>query len=557
MPKRTGFIDNFLKNAFLEEWKDLEAEHLEAIDLADLLALEESKLSKDKQLNLADLSRRVLIHLARNKKELWEEKYDHLLMSFGRLKISSYHYSIHHDIFSFLPEERRNKVLVASVSECPKLIYFQGMFDSKKGIKKLLNLLPQIEDILKEASEEKKKNIELYLFRFFKSYSGHYQISKEDLETICWEEQYDHLISSFPRISASDYKKEQYYNYSYIIQLLPPKRAEKVLLRAFQEPSKAVLRALTALLKCATEKTITAFFDRLAKNPKAFMNNKKIIYICNNLDYSCSSRLVRKKIKEALQTHGSLEFFDLLNSTFGQINDYAKLFKDLPRKKTSNVQRIQNMLADFSQKHNGKFPTERIYLLELSEEEKKNNVIGGFPIGMNADTHPKEDDQYLTFLFHLSFETFPDLKQQFSANQTGVNIFMDTWNDIGSAYLFPVKSNGVNNGGYDYKPLRNPTFFDSLPVTIPSIAFKDLDNDLEQVEALGNLDEEQVTSLGNIKSAINRLPGYVLGQPIWLQEADQWDDDFILQFDESFVPVNLGDNGVMYVHKNGGDFQCN
>jgi hypothetical protein len=45
------------------------------------------------------------------------------------------------------------------------------------------------------------------------------------------------------------------------------------------------------------------------------------------------------------------------------------------------------------------------------------------------------------------------------------------------------------------------------------------------------------------------------GHPIWLQDEEH-DGEFLLQFDETFVNVNLGDVGVMYVFKDQQFWQC-
>ncbi len=45
------------------------------------------------------------------------------------------------------------------------------------------------------------------------------------------------------------------------------------------------------------------------------------------------------------------------------------------------------------------------------------------------------------------------------------------------------------------------------------------------------------------------------GAPIWLQ-GDEGGGTFVLQFDESLVPVNLGDAGIMYVFGDDAWWQC-
>lgn len=50
--------------------------------------------------------------------------------------------------------------------------------------------------------------------------------------------------------------------------------------------------------------------------------------------------------------------------------------------------------------------------------------------------------------------------------------------------------------------------------------------------------------------AILALPARVGGQPSWLQQ-DLGSEGFLMQFDARFVPINLGDGGLMYVFEHG------
>ena len=47
----------------------------------------------------------------------------------------------------------------------------------------------------------------------------------------------------------------------------------------------------------------------------------------------------------------------------------------------------------------------------------------------------------------------------------------------------------------------------------------------------------------------------VLGSPLWLQDSEHW-GFLLMQFDEGFVDINLGDSGVMYVFSDTQFWQC-
>ena len=123
---------------------------------------------------------------------------------------------------------------------------------------------------------------------------------------------------------------------------------------------------------------------------------------------------------------------------------------------------------------------------------------------------------------------------------------------------------------------REARRFALVPVIVPIAVFSKLD---------------EGSPLAALRDAIWKAPMRLGGDPIWLQgDPDEQDDygdfgddedgeegegdeegeaaapqerlgmpghgGFVLQFDESFVDVNLGDCGVMYVTGNDAHFQC-
>lgn len=126
---------------------------------------------------------------------------------------------------------------------------------------------------------------------------------------------------------------------------------------------------------------------------------------------------------------------------------------------------------------------------------------------------------------------------------------------------------------------REPKRFALVGVQVPGAVFAKL---------------EEGTPLAALRDAIWKAPARIGGEPIWLQgDPDEQDDysdyggededeeggdeddeggdedeaaeeplgvqpycGFLLQFDETFVDVNLGDCGVMYVIANDAHFQC-
>jgi hypothetical protein len=59
-----------------------------------------------------------------------------------------------------------------------------------------------------------------------------------------------------------------------------------------------------------------------------------------------------------------------------------------------------------------------------------------------------------------------------------------------------------------------------------------------------------------LKNALAKLSVRVLGGPDWIQDPQPGKGPFLLQFDERFVDVNLGDKGRMYVYADTAFWQC-
>ena len=59
-----------------------------------------------------------------------------------------------------------------------------------------------------------------------------------------------------------------------------------------------------------------------------------------------------------------------------------------------------------------------------------------------------------------------------------------------------------------------------------------------------------------LQTEIYRCAGRVLGKPIWLQSEEDAAGPFLMQFDEDFCPINLGDCGMMYVFGETAFRQC-
>lgn len=68
-------------------------------------------------------------------------------------------------------------------------------------------------------------------------------------------------------------------------------------------------------------------------------------------------------------------------------------------------------------------------------------------------------------------------------------------------------------------------------------------------------DEDEESPRRKLRQLVYSAAGRAGGRPIWLQ-GDEWEGTFLLQFDERFADVNLGDFGVMYIFTDQQFWQC-
>ena len=63
-------------------------------------------------------------------------------------------------------------------------------------------------------------------------------------------------------------------------------------------------------------------------------------------------------------------------------------------------------------------------------------------------------------------------------------------------------------------------------------------------------------ALKELRSLIFNRPGYVLGEPMFIQEEEGPDVSFVMQLSERVGDLNLGDSGSLYVFEGATFMQC-
>ena len=175
------------------------------------------------------------------------------------------------------------------------------------------------------------------------------------------------------------------------------------------------------------------------------------------------------------------------------------------------------------------------------------NQVGGVPAGFTQETWPKidpddDDPEPMEFLFMVDLATIPELAAAYP-DKRALAMFIDSA-DSNEAY------NPDNEEclliALDETELAQPRLEES-----PGIERTEQPYELYRIE----VPVSAFGDSGELHDLVWRLPARFLGEPIWIQDAEHW-GDLLLQFDESFVPMNLGDCGVMYVFDDAQFWQC-
>lgn len=197
-------------------------------------------------------------------------------------------------------------------------------------------------------------------------------------------------------------------------------------------------------------------------------------------------------------------------------------------------------------------PREVIYLLRHRKDGPASvNRIGGPAPGLTVERWPKYGDWYMEHIFTLDLHSLPDLAGKAASRRT-VSLFIhdpgdnEAYGPFSDDVAVVFSDDAQVQAGELALPAGKPKrssfedrgWFDVVPVSVPLAVW----DDGTEHEELRQLVYAQAARVG--------------GQPLWLQGAEHDDGSFLMQFDEQFVDVNLGDAGVMYLFEDTAFWQC-
>jgi len=209
-------------------------------------------------------------------------------------------------------------------------------------------------------------------------------------------------------------------------------------------------------------------------------------------------------------------------------------------KMSAAVQRVER-LAEAARNDR---PTVNIFALEsvAKPEPKAISRVGGsgFDLG---ERHPSFEDLPMTHVFTVALDDVPELQSVFPNAQAFALYISEPWGNEASD---PETAETAVIGLTSEDLARGPAPAGDQDLPVKGIRV----SRIEVPESTFG----RPTPHAKILRAVASLPARAGGQPFWLQAQVEL-EQFVMQFDERFAPINLGDGGVMYVFGDGAFWQ--
>ena len=191
-----------------------------------------------------------------------------------------------------------------------------------------------------------------------------------------------------------------------------------------------------------------------------------------------------------------------------------------------------------------------IYLLYKEGNDANDKDVtrcDGVPIGVSDETWPQYNGKPMEHLLTLDLDEMPTMKKGILENKRAISLFIND-RDENEAFEKNNKDTSVMLlSNSDIERVTAPSGSAGKKITIIPI---DVPVDVFSTEG-SNIDE--IIEIRDM--LLDDVCAYVGGGPVWMQ-GDESTDNFLFQFDERLIDVNLGDSGVMYVFANTAFLQC-
>ena len=377
------------------------------------------------------------------------------------------------------------------------------------------------------------------------------------------EEKYEGFLSfvAWESRETDDHNFDQYLSEDLEILFanMPKKRAERLLLEQVGSPSERWPRVLEGVRHHPTDKLIDAVFDRIADEglPAAGGYN----WLKRFLE-AMGDRLL-PKLGKALVRADSPQLHTVVNEVFGE-ERYVELlgeYGDGSRADEAPADRIRRLAGEALENEPGR-ETTPIYLFRRDDErtEETLNRVGGRPVGLGLSEWPQragEENGPMEHMVTLDLETVPALASRVPSGARAVSLFVhspevnEAWRPFNDDVEVVLLRESEVESGYFEGDLpageAEGASFTVDQVDVPVAAFQD------PAEIIG---EDRDPIIEELHEAIYESPARAGGAPIWVQGDASPSSNFLFQFDDEFVPMNLGDMGIMYVFAETAFWQC-
>lgn len=221
-------------------------------------------------------------------------------------------------------------------------------------------------------------------------------------------------------------------------------------------------------------------------------------------------------------------------------NDYQKMTED-------TVEEIKELMTSAALSNSEKVTIYLLYKEDKDANERDVTRCDGVPIGVSDESWPQHKGKPMEHLLTLDLDQMPALKKGVLENQRAISLFI---NDRMENEAFEEDNEDTSVmllSNADIEQVVSPSGSAGkkiaiIPIDVPVDVFSTEESDIDEIiEIQGML--------------LDEVCAYVGGGPVWMQ-GDESNDNFLFQFDERLVDVNLGDSGVMYVFAKTAFWQC-
>ncbi|MCI5054715.1 MAG: hypothetical protein MRY83_01335 [Flavobacteriales bacterium] len=481
------------------------------------------------------------------KERLWKIFQAHIQKDYGKDKCLA--------ILGLLDRNQWDQVLDAALLDLKKDHTLYNRVNYYAGLSRLKE--SGLEWIFTRIQNSKEKHVtetlEIALIYSLSSLAG---------ENIRWDEKYNTCfqIHNWPPKYGDDYDHYVQPFFSKAFNALSEKTQTEVLMPQIDGSKKTFIRVFSLFDENTPDKLIEKAIIEVSKNKiKAPGTN----WISNSLSYDGKLKMKAKQIVEkALENNVQGEALTWFKNAVGD-EEFQKIKEKLEKtgkqvaKEKTKFELLKEACEDYFNQ-NKKAARTKVYWLERGKSNQKSlNRIGGMPIGLDEQATPKMDDDFMQHLLTIDLKDVPEIAKSYDKDVRAVSLYLaePSYNEAYQPYnkwskIVPIKEADIESKKFsapEFKAHAEESGLEIFEIEVPSVIFFSSDD----YDIGAELEDE----LQEIRDRLYRAPGYVSGNAMWLQ-APEHGGNFLMQFDEQLVDVNLGDTGIMYVFSDTAFWQC-